>query len=157
MMNTVGVRKVSPILKVVVMPNALISHGRKSLISGMQLGLVQVYIYLSLSLTNFNTFDWISSPLNKKIYLEFCFGLSHDWQCWKTWCLMSMIEKLISLTNQLQVKKCFFFQKDEFWFFIPLFKGWQQFWLCNDLDSFILNYLVDSKGVLSCMWLGLAN
>jgi len=42
MMSTVGVRKVSPTLKVVAMPNALISPGRKNLIFGMQSGLAQV-------------------------------------------------------------------------------------------------------------------
>jgi len=45
MMNTVGVTMVSPTLKVVAMPNALTSHGRKSQIFGMQSGLAQVLIF----------------------------------------------------------------------------------------------------------------
>jgi hypothetical protein len=53
-MNIVGARTVSPTSKVAVMLNALISPGRKSPISGMQLGLVQVYAYLwPIELTHF--------------------------------------------------------------------------------------------------------
>ena len=98
MMNTVGVTMVSPTLKVVAMPNALTSHGRKSQIFGMQSGLAQVLIHLITQMHfDFLFFSHLLSPNKKFIFL------SIDCQCWKTWCLMSTTEKLITLTNQLQV------------------------------------------------------